>query len=154
MFELGPPTPGWDGIDPSWIPIVPVTARWNTKSDKSLSHTQLPLTLAWGITIHKSQGLTLEKATIDLGHADFASGLSFVAISRIKSLQGIAFHTRFDQSHLQKPKETEMMRMLREDNVRRNELGFELETYGMDLSEYTTNTCQPWAKVQKSEQPP
>jgi ATP-dependent DNA helicase PIF1 len=81
---IGPQTPGWDGIDPSWIPIVPVTARWETQTGKSLAHTQLPLTMAWGITIHKSQGLTLEKVVVDLGHADLTSGLSFVAISRVK----------------------------------------------------------------------
>ncbi|KAJ7302146.1 hypothetical protein DFH08DRAFT_826893 [Mycena albidolilacea] len=52
--SLGPPTPGWDGIDPSWIPIVPVTTRWDDRTGKSLSRTQLPLTLAWAMiaTVH------------------------------------------------------------------------------------------------------
>jgi hypothetical protein len=78
---IGPQTPGWDGIDPSWVPIIPVTAHWDTRTGKSLARTQLPLTMAWAITIHKSQGLTLERVVVDLGHADFSSGLSFVAIS-------------------------------------------------------------------------
>ncbi len=133
---VGPPTPGWDGMDPSWLPIIPVTARWDTRTGKSLARTQLPLTMAWAITIHKSQGLTLERVTVDLGHADFSSGLSFVAISRVKTLKGLAFRTRFDQTRLYKPKETEMMKMLREDNERRSQLVWELDNYGMDLSEY------------------
>lgn len=66
----GPETPEWEGITPSWVPIVPSVARWENKSGKALARTQLPLTMAWGITIHKSQGLTLEKAVIELGHAD------------------------------------------------------------------------------------
>ena len=50
--------------------------------------------MAWGITIHKSQGLTLEKVVVELGEKDFSARLSFVAISRVKTLQGLAFHSR------------------------------------------------------------
>lgn len=42
----GPNNPGWEGIEPDWIPIVPVTARWEDKTGNSLSRTQLPLALA------------------------------------------------------------------------------------------------------------
>jgi len=52
------------------------------------SFTQFPLKLAWAITIHKSQGLTFEKAIIDAGAA-FAHGQVYVALSRCKSLDGI-----------------------------------------------------------------
>jgi ATP-dependent exoDNAse (exonuclease V) alpha subunit len=92
--------------------------------------------LAWAITIHKSQGLTLLKAVIELGPKDFSAGLSFVAISRVKTLAGIAFRSHFALSRLRRPQETESMRLLRMDNERRATLGFEVNTYGMDLDEY------------------
>ena len=66
-----------------WIPIGPVTAQWE-HDDKALTRTQFPIRLAWAITVHKSQGLTLDKAVIDLGEVDFTPGLSFVAMSCVK----------------------------------------------------------------------
>ena len=47
---------------------------------------QIPLTLAWAITIHKSQGLTLPKAWIDIGKSEKTPGVSYVALSRNKAL--------------------------------------------------------------------
>jgi hypothetical protein len=57
------------------------------------SFTQYPLRLAWAITIHKSQGLTFEKAIIDAGEA-FAAGQVYVALSRCTSLEGMLLQSR------------------------------------------------------------
>ncbi len=63
------------------------------------AYTQMPLRLAWSITIHKSQGLTFEKAIIDAQGA-FAHGQTYVALSRCKSLEGLVLKNKIDSSQI------------------------------------------------------
>ncbi len=63
------------------------------------SFSQYPLKTAWAITIHKSQGLTFEKAIIDAAAA-FSHGQVYVALSRCKSLEGLVLNSRISQQAL------------------------------------------------------
>lgn len=69
------------------------------KEDKIGSFTQMPLRLAWAITIHKSQGLTIERAIIDAEGA-FAHGQTYVALSRCKSLDGLVLKSKINSGHI------------------------------------------------------
>lgn len=68
-------------------------ANRQLESDVLGSFTQYPLRLAWAITIHKSQGLTFDKAIIDAGAA-FAAGQVYVALSRCTNLEGLVLQSR------------------------------------------------------------
>src|SRR5690606_35759050 len=60
---------------------------------------QFPLRLAWAVTIHKSQGLTFDRAIIDAGAA-FAAGQVYVALSRIRSLNGLVLKSRINLNNI------------------------------------------------------
>ena len=81
------------------VPIVPMRRCWS-KSGVQCSRLQLPLKLAWAVTIHKSQGLTLDKVVMDVGKREFSPGLTFVACSRVRQLDDLLFSPPFAYNRL------------------------------------------------------
>lgn len=82
---------GWPIIrtyDGAKIVAYPEEWKYEDNGIVRATITQVPLRLAWAITIHKSQGMTLDAAEMDLGDA-FEPGMGYVALSRVRSLNGL-----------------------------------------------------------------
>ncbi len=71
------------------LTIVPETWEQRDGDKKRASLVQIPLRLAWAITVHKSQGMTLDAARVDLRKA-FVEGMGYVALSRVRSLDTLS----------------------------------------------------------------
>ena len=91
-FNVGLPLVKFNNIE---NPITIGYYVWNSETNKNVSVSQIPLIYAWAITIHKAQGVTLGEAIMDIGKNIFEYGQTYVALSRVKTLEGL-YLTSFD----------------------------------------------------------
>ena len=92
------------------VPILLIRHEWEVGL-QTYTRTMFLLVLAYAVTIHKSQGITLEKAVLDLSNEDFSLGLSYMGISCARHIKGLMFDKPFDISRFkERPTETRQMR--------------------------------------------
>lgn len=73
----------------TWDVTRPIASGGDMRHEVIGTYTQFPFALAWAITIHKSQGQTLDRLVVDLSGGTFATGQLYVALSRCRSLDGL-----------------------------------------------------------------
>lgn len=78
---------------------------------------QVPLKLAWAITIHKSQGMPLDAAHIDLSYTAFTQGLGYVALSRVRTIDDLSMIDMDDAAIEVNPTALRLENRLQEDSI-------------------------------------
>jgi len=85
----------WEAINYKWNEI-----EQKMEEEASATFEQMPLILAWAVTIHKAQGLTLSDVRVDMGRGAFAPGQAYVALSRAQTLEGLSLTTPLNVSDI------------------------------------------------------
>lgn len=92
---------------------------WSSELIPGIGVSQVPLILAWALTIHKAQGSTLDIAEVDAGSGIFECGQTYVALSRVKSLEGL-YLSSFDAKRVRINKKVqEFYEVLEEQNAKK-----------------------------------
>jgi len=123
--------------------------RWTSAQYSTLHREQIPLRVAYAITIHKSQGATLDCALIDIGSSTFECGQAYVALSRVRDIESLYIHTieaarirahptviRFYETLMDMPTVEEPKSVIK------------LTDFGADLSDGWKPIVQAWAATE------
>ncbi|KAF6527894.1 hypothetical protein HZS61_008196 [Fusarium oxysporum f. sp. conglutinans] len=104
------------------VPILPVERDFLIGATLC-TRTQFPLIVCYAITVHKSQSITEDMIVTDLSCRDFQTGLSYVAVSRVKTLEGLMLDAPFDRNHLIYASPPDGMKMkMRDHQLRRRQV--------------------------------
>ena len=119
------------------IEMVMMRHIWESDKIYGIGISQVPLILSWALTIHKSQGATLDAAEIDVGSGIFECGQTYVALSRVKSLNGL-YLTSFDAKRIRINKKVkeyyEVLNLFQEQNQDQNILQVVVEAEAIPVA--------------------
>lgn len=90
------------------VPIVPFIRRWKHGTTRC-TRTKLPLSLAWAVTVHKSQGMTLYEAVVYVSATELAFGISYVGCSRFRAWKDMLTHPMFSRYRIFKLKKCKVL---------------------------------------------
>jgi ATP-dependent DNA helicase PIF1 len=104
------------------VPIAPEAGVFDPRTGKTGTRVQFPLILGWAISIHKSQGLTLNRAILGIGDRESHHGITYVGCSRVKSYKGLAFDKSFAWERMEKINKSKALESVKAELRRCREL--------------------------------
>ena len=132
------------------VPICPLRCTWFA-SNNHCSRLQVPLKLAWAVTIHKSQVMTLDKAVIDVGRKEFSSGLTFVACSRVRHMCDLLFVPPFPFQRVANLSKSNRLKDRLQEDVRLSCLTTTMPVHDSNIT--TTLASGPLPSLNMTEHP-
>jgi hypothetical protein len=105
---------------------------WPSELIPGIGVSQVPLILAWALTIHKAQGSTLDVAEVDAGSGIFECGQTYVALSRVKSLEGL-YLSSFDAKRVRINRKVQEFYEILENQEKKNKSEEETKKREIDL---------------------
>lgn len=147
-FERGTEYPVVEFKNGKIVTMIPDTWELRDGDKKRASISQIPLRLAWAITVHKSQGMTLDAARIDLRKA-FVEGMGYVALSRVKNLHNL-YLLGINQMALRISEDAQNIDVLLRDHAARDAKRFAYlektaEKRKTELPKKTSNASSGWS---------
>ena len=100
------------------VPLVPMEHHWTSKQKEDCIRKMLPIKPGYAISIHSSQGATLDKVIVDLCSKEFAIGLAYVACSRVRKLENLYFDPMYKVTRFNSFKATDSFKQRLEQDKR------------------------------------